>query len=34
VVEQDDEFAHDGGEGDFVGVTGSDEALIRFDPGR
>ena len=28
-VEMDDEFAHDGGKGDFVGFTAGDEFLIK-----
>ena len=27
-VEQDDEFAHDGGDGDFEGLAPVDEALV------
>lgn len=30
VIEEDDELPHDGGEGDFLGLTGGDEALIKL----
>jgi len=29
VVEEDDEFAHDGGERDFLGFAGGDQPLIK-----